>query len=1024
MPRYAPLPLISIDPRNEAQLVQDASQRVYEASNATLNDFSSGNPLAALLEGQAFAQGEFLFWANQLPEKILIEWIGPFLGAMRRLGTPAATLVKVTVPPQNTDIIIPAGSSFFTDAQLTSGQSFQFVSSSDYTIAAGKTEVSIPVYSKFVGSVYNSPANSITIPPTLGITGIEVTNPDPAVGGSDVESDDEVKERFFTLIRRRNPVSKSDWENFFIDLYGVGTLTSVQPNRSGPQSYSYLTDYERPNGQVSFFVLGPDGTELTEDQIRRGQNVINFSVPIENRGYLYPISLSQAQYNLTVEVDANGTYGPDFQSSSLNFRNRAYDILLPGNVFPADVNPTVSDIDAAFYNTFEADTRFRDPKVISSSVYNTPSLLSADAATYTKVRKFEPSGQLLNTGDLVSIKGANTVYYPVEEGFTPYSTDKFDQTIYGNLALKQIKELGAGLFTAGDVVTKSGKLFVVCENIEISFESDLARAFETGKISGEKEYSDWVEGNSYSYSVESTVDPEIVEYDYSEDEFKPSTLAGRLVWLVAKNFQLEPSTNNITGASAEFKLGAALNSGEENLKELKEGETYLEGTWVFTPSIGGGPDFEVDPYYHYVDTYLGAVKKFAKVANTFEYSPNGMKTFDYFNLLESNGSIKTVPVYDGTEGLPIYKYKPRFKCGQYLEFRETSGSLPTYLIAANYFTPFSSSLEDLLASGVVINLAPTSTLYDQLTNLLLAGTKGRINEVETLNSGTNLTNGTYFNVPLTYADSDVGNGRGASVNVTVENNSAVFVELSSFGQYYEPLDILKVNNSSLGGSGSELSLRVTSTYPFQQTLKSFERMFTFFKGDRTFFRDGNKLKAFTATSSVSPLFDFSVYYKNGIFVESNLEEVSISDQTSYVPFYDSSYTLFAEDTVTDEDGKNFYRVMRPFTPSEEVTNWTQLVVSNTPRNEEYAGNLLRFVNLYKCDEEVLSQSDLQTSAIKLGVAQITIVPKNTGRLFGLNQKLTYVWENSDSPASAELSWSPGTNYPYLPVDYKEGTLRL
>ena len=79
MARHAPLPNVSIDPRNESQLVQLAAQKVYESSNRTLNDFSAGNPLAALLEGQAFAQGEFLYWVNQLPQKILIEWIGPFL---------------------------------------------------------------------------------------------------------------------------------------------------------------------------------------------------------------------------------------------------------------------------------------------------------------------------------------------------------------------------------------------------------------------------------------------------------------------------------------------------------------------------------------------------------------------------------------------------------------------------------------------------------------------------------------------------------------------------------------------------------------------------------------------------------------------------------------------------------------------------------------------------------------------------------------------------------------------------------
>jgi hypothetical protein len=109
VPRYAPLPVVSIDPRNEAELVQEASQRVYDASNQTLNDFSSGNPLAALIEGQAFAQGEFLFWANQLPEKILLEWIGPFLGAMRRLGNPSIAQLTLTIPPSDSPVFIPVG---------------------------------------------------------------------------------------------------------------------------------------------------------------------------------------------------------------------------------------------------------------------------------------------------------------------------------------------------------------------------------------------------------------------------------------------------------------------------------------------------------------------------------------------------------------------------------------------------------------------------------------------------------------------------------------------------------------------------------------------------------------------------------------------------------------------------------------------------------------------------------------------------------------------------------------------------
>lgn len=405
MARYAPLPSVSIDPRNEAELDQAASQRVYEASGQTLNDFSAGNPLAALLEGQAFAQGEFLFWANQLPQSILIEWLGPFLGAMRRLGTPAVARLALTVPPSDTVTTIPAGTAFTTDPDITAGETFTFVTSADILIPAGESLAYATVASQYVGAVYNSPANSITGTSANNVDGLTVTNPQPATGGSDVETYPEVQERFFTLIRRRNPVSQEDWQNFFIDFYGIGTQTSVQPNRPNQGTYNYLTDYKKANGQVSFFVLGPDGVELNQSQLERGQNVINYSVPLELQGHLYPITLSQVQYDLTVEVNANGSFGANLKDTALNFRDRLFEILRPGNVFPSTVDPTVSDVDAAFYSSFSSTTRFQDPHIEVSAAYNTPPYLEPGAATYTNVYTFDPTEFLLQANDLVKSGG-------------------------------------------------------------------------------------------------------------------------------------------------------------------------------------------------------------------------------------------------------------------------------------------------------------------------------------------------------------------------------------------------------------------------------------------------------------------------------------------------------------------------------------------------------------------------------------------------------------------------------------------
>ena len=1026
MPRYAPLPPVSIDPRNEAQLVQDAAQKVYEASNKTLNDFSAGNPLAVLLEGQAFSQGEFLFWANQLPNKILIEWIGPFLGALRRLGTPATALVRLSIAPRNSDLSVPSGSVFTSNPQLSGGQGFEYVSSYSVTIPAGKTEVEIPVYSKFVGNIYNVPANSITGPPDLGEASTVVTNPEPAVGGSDVETYAQVQERFFSLIRRRNPVSQADWENFFIDMFGLGTLTSVQPNRSSRLGYNYLSDFTKPNGQVSFFVLGPNGIELTDDQIRRGQNVINFSIPIENQAHLYPITLSQTQYNITLEVDANGIYGSNYQPVTLNFRDRLSTVLTPGNVFPTDTNPTVSDVDAAFYNTFDSISRFKDPQINYSAAYNTPVLLSKDAAIYTNVYDFEPVNTILNSDDLIVVNNPNPSYYPVEVAYSPYSTNKFDQTVYGNLALKQIKLLTAGRYSLGDIVFFNNQLFVVLENIVIGSSADIPGAFVAGKISSAKTYSAWVVNNSYQYSLGATIDPEIVEYDYSDGEFLPTTTVGRLAWLVAQNFTLFPSTNDITGAQTENKIGPALNSSlPNNYNQLVEGQSYLAGTWVYTPQVGSGPDAVSDPHYNYVDVTKGAVNKYAYVIAPFTYEPNGALTVDYFSELIKQGIIREVSVLDGNGGLPIYKYKPRFKCGQYLEYREVSGGTPTYCIAAKYFTPSSTSIQDLINDGSVINLAPSFELRSQLDDLVDNSVSGRIKTTNLVNGGSGYRNGTYTNLPLIYSNPINGVGVNGSINLVVSGNTIISYELSDFGRGFSIGDVLTIDNSYLGGTGSGFQIQITSLYPRLTEINTFVRMFTFYRGDRTYFRNGNSVKSYAATSSVSPLFDFSIYYKNGIFIDSSEAGTNEFDPRAYVPYFNPEYVKYAEDTLVAEGGRNIYRVMRAFTPQTTVTNWTNMTVTNTARFEEFADNLLRYVSFYRCEEEIISQFGLETSSIKLGVAQITLVPRNTGRFTNSNQEITYVWENPGSNTDVpQLSWYTGTTFPYQPPDYKEGTLSL
>jgi hypothetical protein len=209
------------------------------------------------------------------------------------------------------------------------------------------------------------------------------------------------------------------------------------------------------------------------------------------------------------------------------------------------------------------------------------------------------------------------------------------------------------------------------------------------------------------------------------------------------------------------------------------------------------------------------------------------------------------------------------------------------------------------------------------------------------------------------------------------------------------------------------------------TLNSFARMFTFFKGDRTFFRQGTNIISYTATTSVTPLFQFYTYLENGVFVKTQEYLPGEFDGLTYIPFFSPTYTKYAEDTIVDPSSHNLYRVMTAFTPATTVVDWTNTTVANTARIQEYAGNLLRYVDFYTCEQNIFSQLGRDVSAIKLGVAQVTLVPRDAGRFSNSFARTTFVWEDTDTVTEVpQLSWFTGTTYSYTPPVYGTGTFAL
>ena len=92
----------------------------------------------ALLEGQSFAHSEFLQFANQFPEAVLVEWIGPFLGAQRRTGSGAIVDIEFSIDPRDQDFVVFPGYQIATDADRTDGESLRFVSTEKLLIPPGE----------------------------------------------------------------------------------------------------------------------------------------------------------------------------------------------------------------------------------------------------------------------------------------------------------------------------------------------------------------------------------------------------------------------------------------------------------------------------------------------------------------------------------------------------------------------------------------------------------------------------------------------------------------------------------------------------------------------------------------------------------------------------------------------------------------------------------------------------------------------------------------------------------------------
>lgn len=274
-----PLSSIILDPRNEEELVERAQVRVFNESKGLLNDFTDNSPLAALIQGQAFAGAELLYYLNQLPLALVIDFL-KITGVERVLGTKAVVTLQFTLTtplsitftvPQGFEVIDQTGNySFFTDSILN--------------IPPGLVSGSVTATAEKIGSAYNLPAYSIN-GLTQPLTYINsVTNPQPSAGGTEAETEVETIKRGLDNLRLRNLVSAKDYEQSAESILGVGSRAKaiglLGPNKEDEEL-----------GAVHLFLLNESGDPASSTQTAQVRSILSERIQLGSALYVSPMEL-------------------------------------------------------------------------------------------------------------------------------------------------------------------------------------------------------------------------------------------------------------------------------------------------------------------------------------------------------------------------------------------------------------------------------------------------------------------------------------------------------------------------------------------------------------------------------------------------------------------------------------------------------------------------------------------------------------------------------------------------------------
>lgn len=242
------------------------------------------------------------------------------------------------------DITVPAG----TIVGTSNMDMVTFRTVQSGTISAGQSSVDITAEAVNIGKSGNCPRGSINTIVTLVPLVDKVTNISAFTGGTDVESDTELKKRIIdSFTTTSNGVNKAYYKNLCLTIDGVASVGVIPRNRG--------------NGTVDIFLAGQNGT-VSEQIVQAANSILSKAREINVDVKAFAALETKVDIPLTIELEDNYNWQDVTQACRQVLDDIVYSTGLGEKLTVSKIIRQISEVDGV------ADVKF--PSAFSFYNYN------------------------------------------------------------------------------------------------------------------------------------------------------------------------------------------------------------------------------------------------------------------------------------------------------------------------------------------------------------------------------------------------------------------------------------------------------------------------------------------------------------------------------------------------------------------------------------------------------------------------------------------------------------------------------